>query len=155
MDSELILVIVVATALAFDFTNGFHDTANAMATSIASGALRPRVAVMLAGLLNLIGAFLSVPVAALIAVAYRYGRDQLDGLAPEVGPDGTSAQLTGDSTGAKLVRRPADEEPPVIPDSEDVVAAVPVGATAGAPPARARGPLAAIGNARRLLRLHR
>src|SRR4051812_20235631 len=42
MGSELLLVIVVVTALAFDFTNGFHDTANAMATSIATGALRPR-----------------------------------------------------------------------------------------------------------------
>ena len=44
----------------FDFTNGFHDTANAMATSIATGALRPKVAVLLAGVLNLVGAFLSV-----------------------------------------------------------------------------------------------
>jgi PiT family inorganic phosphate transporter len=49
------VIAVVLTALVFDFTNGFHDTANAMATSIASGALRPRVAVLLAGLLNLVG----------------------------------------------------------------------------------------------------
>ena len=59
----MILALVVVTALAFDFTNGFHDTANAMATSIATGALRPKVAVALSGLLNLIGAFLSVEVA--------------------------------------------------------------------------------------------
>jgi len=55
-----IVVVVVLTALVFDFTNGFHDTANAMATSIATGALRPKVAVTVAGCLNLVGAFLSV-----------------------------------------------------------------------------------------------
>ncbi|GAA3595050.1 inorganic phosphate transporter [Kineosporia mesophila] len=59
----MILVLVVVVALAFDFTNGFHDTANAMATSIATGALTPKVAVALAGALNLVGAFLSVEVA--------------------------------------------------------------------------------------------
>jgi PiT family inorganic phosphate transporter len=58
-----ILAIVVITALAFDFTNGFHDTANAMATSIATGALRPKVAVALSAVLNLVGAFLSIEVA--------------------------------------------------------------------------------------------
>ncbi|MCX5041740.1 inorganic phosphate transporter [Aldersonia sp. NBC_00410] len=63
----LVLAIVVVTALAFDFTNGFHDTANAMATSIATGALRPRVAVALSAALNLLGAFLSVAVAATVA----------------------------------------------------------------------------------------
>src|SRR5947209_8105454 len=63
----LIVVIVVLTALAFDFTNGFHDTANAMATSIASGALRPKVAVAIAGVLNVAGAFLSVKVASTIS----------------------------------------------------------------------------------------
>src|SRR5215213_3661876 len=49
MDVSLIVVVVVVTALVFDFTNGFHDTANAMATSIAPGALRPRTAVAIAG----------------------------------------------------------------------------------------------------------
>ncbi|ATL67576.1 inorganic phosphate transporter [Nocardia terpenica] len=64
MGSELIvLLIVVVTALAFDFTNGFHDTANAMATSIATGALGPRAAVAMSAVLNLVGAFLSVEVA--------------------------------------------------------------------------------------------
>ncbi len=67
MGNDLILVLVVITALAFDFTNGFHDTGNAMATSIATGALPPRVAVALSGLLNLVGAFLSLAVAATIA----------------------------------------------------------------------------------------
>jgi inorganic phosphate transporter, PiT family len=65
--NNTLLVIVVVTALAFDFTNGFHDTANAMATSIATGALRPRIAVALSGALNLVGAFLSLSVAATIA----------------------------------------------------------------------------------------
>lgn len=59
----IVLLIVIITALAFDFTNGFHDTANAMATSIATGALSPRVAVALSAVLNLVGAFLSVEVA--------------------------------------------------------------------------------------------
>jgi PiT family inorganic phosphate transporter len=58
---------VVITALGFDFTNGFHDTGNAMATSIATGALPPRIAVALSGVLNLVGAFLSLAVAATIA----------------------------------------------------------------------------------------
>ena len=61
--ATLVLVLVVVVALAFDFTNGFHDTANAMATSIATGALRPKVAVGLSAVLNLVGAFLSVEVA--------------------------------------------------------------------------------------------
>ena len=63
MADTLVLVLVIVVALGFDFTNGFHDTANAMATSIATGALRPRVAVGLSAVLNLVGAFLSVEVA--------------------------------------------------------------------------------------------
>jgi len=62
-NATVILVLVIVTALAFDFTNGFHDTGNAMATSIATGALRPKVAVALSAVLNLVGAFLSVEVA--------------------------------------------------------------------------------------------
>ena len=61
------LVIVVVTALGFDFTNGFHDTANAMATTIATRALPPRIAVGIAAVLNFVGAFLSISVAATIA----------------------------------------------------------------------------------------
>jgi inorganic phosphate transporter, PiT family len=49
-DSIMLLVILVATAIAFDFTNGFHDTANAMATSIATRTLRHRAAVALCAL---------------------------------------------------------------------------------------------------------
>jgi len=62
-----LVTVVIITALAFDFTNGFHDTANAMATSIATGALRPKVAVAISGVLNLAGAFLSVEVAKTIS----------------------------------------------------------------------------------------
>ena len=61
--ANVILVLVICTALAFDFTNGFHDTANAMAASISTGALKPKAAVALAAILNLAGAFLSVEVA--------------------------------------------------------------------------------------------
>ena len=67
MDGDVVLWIVVATALAFDFTNGFHDTANAVATSISTRAMAPRVAVALAAGLNFVGAFLSLAVAATIA----------------------------------------------------------------------------------------
>src|SRR3954452_18665249 len=67
MDSDVILVIVVATALAFDFTNGFHDTANVVATSISTRAMPPRIAVGLAAILNFVGAFISLEVAATVA----------------------------------------------------------------------------------------
>ena len=63
----VVVVLVIVTALIFDFTNGFHDTANAMATSIATGALKPKTAVIAAGTLNLIGAFLSTEVAKTIS----------------------------------------------------------------------------------------
>ncbi len=61
------VVLVIVFALVFDFTNGFHDTANAMATSVATGALKPRTAVVIAGVLNLVGAFLSTEVAKTIS----------------------------------------------------------------------------------------
>jgi PiT family inorganic phosphate transporter len=65
--SDLILVIVVGAALAFDFTNGFHDTANVVATSISTRALPPRTAVGVAAILNFVGAFVSQEVAATVA----------------------------------------------------------------------------------------
>jgi PiT family inorganic phosphate transporter len=67
VSSDVILVIVVGTALAFDFTNGFHDTANVVATSISTGAARPQVAIGMASLLNFAGAFISISVAATVA----------------------------------------------------------------------------------------
>ncbi len=64
---DIIVALVVAAGLSFDFTNGFHDTANAMATTIATGALPPKVAVTIAAILNFAGAFISLSVAATIA----------------------------------------------------------------------------------------
>ncbi len=77
---SLILAIVVVTALAFDFTNGFHDTANAMATTISTGAMKPKVAVAMSAVLNLVGAFLSVEVANTISK----GLVDETGIRPEV-----------------------------------------------------------------------
>jgi PiT family inorganic phosphate transporter len=67
MATTFVLVLVVIMGFAFDFTNGFHDTANAMATSIATGALKPKVAVIISACLNFAGAFISISVAATIA----------------------------------------------------------------------------------------
>ena len=62
-----VVIVVILVALIFDFTNGFHDSANAMAGPIATGALKPRTAVILAAVLNLVGAFLSTEVAKTIS----------------------------------------------------------------------------------------
>lgn len=67
IEALVVVVIVITTALVFDFTNGFHDSANAMATSVATGALTPRQAVTVAAILNVIGAFLSTEVAKTIS----------------------------------------------------------------------------------------
>lgn len=84
VDVQLILLIlVVGTALAFDFTNGFHDTANAMATSIATGALKPKTAVALSAILNLVGAFLSVEVALTVTNAVVNIQDKTGAPRPE------------------------------------------------------------------------
>ncbi|MGW5698875.1 anion permease, partial [Streptomyces asiaticus] len=77
----LLIGIVIVTALVFDFTNGFHDTANAMATTISTGALGPRVAVAMSAVLNLVGAFLSVEVAKTISGGII---DEGSGIQPEV-----------------------------------------------------------------------
>lgn len=84
--ATITLALVILTALAFDFTNGFHDTANAMATSIATGALKPKVAVALSAVLNLVGAFLSVAVAltvtnAVVKIQDKTGAPKADYLA--------------------------------------------------------------------------
>src|SRR5205085_3315864 len=70
MHSDVILVIVVGTALAFDFTNGFHDTANVVATSISTRAIGPARAVAVASLLNFVGAFISLKVAATVGKGF-------------------------------------------------------------------------------------
>ena len=67
MTSDVLLVLVVVAATAFDFTNGFHDTANVVASSISTRALSPRVAIGLAAVLNFVGAFISLKVAATVA----------------------------------------------------------------------------------------
>jgi PiT family inorganic phosphate transporter len=92
--SELIvLALVVVTALGFDFTNGFHDTGNAMATSIATGALKPKVAVALSAVLNLVGAFLSVEVALTVTNAVIKIQDKSGAPKPEFLADGGNALL--------------------------------------------------------------
>jgi inorganic phosphate transporter, PiT family len=85
----LVVALVVALALFFDFTNGFHDTANAMATPIATGAMKPRTAVIIAAIMNLIGAFISTAVAKTISV------DTINGDLIGWGPAMIFAGLTG------------------------------------------------------------
>ncbi len=77
----LLIGVVIATALVFDFTNGFHDTANAMATTIATRAMAPRPAVLMSAVLNLAGAFLSVKVAQTISGGII---DEGSGIRPQV-----------------------------------------------------------------------
>src|ERR687886_908433 len=78
MGSDVLLVVVVIVALGFDFTNGFHDTANAVATSVSTRALSPRLAVLTAAIANLAGAFVTT------AVAKTVGKGIIDtGLAKE------------------------------------------------------------------------
>ncbi|WP_269854515.1 inorganic phosphate transporter [Streptomyces sp. RPT161] len=77
----LLIGVVIVTALVFDFTNGFHDTANAMATTISTGALAPKAAVAMSAVLNLVGAFLSVQVAKTISGGII---DEKAGVKPEV-----------------------------------------------------------------------
>ncbi|MDN5878104.1 MAG: inorganic phosphate transporter [Arthrobacter sp.] len=84
MDLTLIVVLVIALALFFDFTNGFHDTANAMATPIATGAIKPKTAVALAAVLNLVGAFLSTEVATTISGGLINEGDNGFSIGPEI-----------------------------------------------------------------------
>ena len=84
----LVLSIVIIVALAFDFTNGFHDTGNAMATTIATGALSPKAAVTLSAVLNLVGAFLSVEVALTVTNAVVNIQDSTGAPRPELIADG-------------------------------------------------------------------
>src|SRR5579872_2115073 len=67
MHDAALVGLVVAVALAFDFTNGFHDTANAISTSVSTHALAPRIAVLLSAAMNFVGAFVTLKVAATIA----------------------------------------------------------------------------------------
>lgn len=89
----IVLGMVILTSLAFDFTNGFHDTANAMATSIATGALKPKTAVALSAVLNLVGAFLSVQVALTVTNSVIKIQDSTGAPNPALTADGGSALL--------------------------------------------------------------
>lgn len=88
MDPILIVALVVGLALFFDFTNGFHDTANSSATAIATGALKPKTAVLIAAIMNFVGAFLSTAVAKAISVSLIN-----EGI--NIGPELVFAGLTG------------------------------------------------------------
>ena len=65
--NDVLFVLVVVIALGFDFTNGFHDTANAIATSVGTRAVTPRIAVLVASIANLAGAFVTTAVAKSVA----------------------------------------------------------------------------------------
>jgi PiT family inorganic phosphate transporter len=78
------VALVIALALFFDFTNGFHDTANAMATPIATGAIKPKTAVTLAAILNLVGAFLSTEVAKTVSGGIIREGSGADRITPEI-----------------------------------------------------------------------
>src|SRR5919199_852847 len=110
--NEILLWVVVVVALGFDFTNGFHDTANAVATSVSTRALSPRLAVLVAAVANLAGAFVTT------AVAKTVGKGIIDtGLAALLGaiawnlitwwfglPSSSSHALIGGLVGAALVQ---------------------------------------------------
>jgi PiT family inorganic phosphate transporter len=121
--SDVVLVAVIVTALAFDFTNGFHDTANAVATSVSTRAMSPRLAVLIAAVMNFAGAFLSTAVAATIAsglvdVDVVDGRVLIAGLAGAITwnlftwylglPSSSSHSLIGGLVGATLAAAGAD-----------------------------------------------
>ena len=88
MDPILVVALVIGLALFFDFTNGFHDTANSSATAIATGALKPKTAVLIAAIMNFVGAFLSTAVAKAISVSLIN-----EGI--NIGPELVFAGLTG------------------------------------------------------------
>ncbi len=89
---ELSLIALVAVALFFDFTNGFHDTANAIATSVSTRAVSPRLAVLGAAILNFLGAFASFAVAATVAK----GIVEADFITPDVVLAGLVGAITWD-----------------------------------------------------------
>ncbi|MBL8742101.1 MAG: inorganic phosphate transporter, partial [Myxococcales bacterium] len=71
----LLLILVLAVALIFDYINGFHDAANAIATVVSTGVLPIRTAVLIAGIFNFVGAILGTEVAKTIAKGFADGRD--------------------------------------------------------------------------------
>ncbi|WP_145230105.1 inorganic phosphate transporter [Rudaeicoccus suwonensis] len=88
MSAEIfILILLIVTAVGFDFTNGFHDTGNAMATSIATGALKPKAAVAVSAVLNLVGGFLSVEVAITVTTSVLKIQKKSGGLVAGLSPE--------------------------------------------------------------------
>jgi PiT family inorganic phosphate transporter len=75
------VLVVIVVAVVFDYTNGFHDAANAIATSVATRALSPRVALLMAAVMNLVGAFLGTEVAATVGTGIIDAPSGLAGLA--------------------------------------------------------------------------
>jgi PiT family inorganic phosphate transporter len=123
MQADVVLVIVLATAVAFDFTNGFHDTANVVATVISTRALSPRSAVAVASLLNFVGALISLKVAATVGKGFVDGAQisttiVFAGLIGAISwnvatwyfglPSSSSHALVGGLVGAMLVARGAN-----------------------------------------------
>ena len=86
MSVTVLAVVIVAVALAFDFTNGFHDSANAIATSVSTRALTPRVALAMAAVMNVVGALISTKVAATVGSGI---------ITPPAGRDGLLIVLAG------------------------------------------------------------
>ena len=76
MGSTALVVVIVVVALGFDFTNGFHDSANAIATSISTKALTPRVALAMAAVFNVVGALISTKVATTVGGGHHRAADQ-------------------------------------------------------------------------------
>jgi PiT family inorganic phosphate transporter len=75
------VVVVIVVAVVFDYTNGFHDAANAIATSVATRALSPRVALAMAAVMNLVGAFLGTAVASTVGSGIIEAPQGMSGLA--------------------------------------------------------------------------
>src|SRR3712207_1283490 len=93
----LALLVIVAVALAFDYTNGFHDAANAIAVAVSTKALTPRVALALAAVMNLVGALISTKVAKTVGEGIIDAPEGSDGLkivfAALIGADRKSTRL--------------------------------------------------------------
>ncbi|MFR9807259.1 inorganic phosphate transporter [Pseudonocardia sp. RS010] len=75
------VLVVIVVAVVFDYTNGFHDAANAIATSVATRALSPRVALLMAAVMNLVGAFLGTEVASTVGSGIIEAPQGMPGLA--------------------------------------------------------------------------
>jgi PiT family inorganic phosphate transporter len=80
VETALLVGLVVVLGLGFDYTNGFHDAANAIATSVSTRALTPRVALAMAGVMNFVGAFLGQEVAKTVSDILQLNANSNQGL---------------------------------------------------------------------------